>query len=665
MASHLDPRLAPQSGRPVDHAGLMGTGVRGGMRERIQGHDWAGSPLGSMDDWPPHLRACVDLMAAHGFPMIALWGPDLLQIYNDGYAEIMAEKHPAGLGQPTAECWPEVWHINEPLYEQVWQGRTLTFSDKCYPLRRHGRLQDVWFTITYSPMRDCDGSISGVLVTMFDTSAEHVARLERERTERELRQTNAALQANEERFQQFAAASSDALWIRDADSLDTELLSTAFDAVYGLRPGQASGALRCWAARVVPDDRQAAIDAVTGVRDGLPRVHEFRVQREDDSRFRWVRDTVFPLFDQQGRVSRIAGIARDVTEERRWAEHQSVLVAELQHRVRNIMATIGSITLRTRESATSVDDYAQRLSGRVMSLARTQALLTRAGNVGIDLRGLLNDELSSSSYGAQRVVLHGPTVMVPPKAAEVMSLAIHELATNAFRHGALRDPDGRLEVSWQVREDPQQQRWVDLHWVETHAARPGWEPPARRGFGTSLIEDRIPYELEGEGHLQVAAEGTEARISFPLRHRDSILQTDAPQGTAIAGGSVDLGDAGLLAGHRVLVVEDDFYLAHDTATALRSAGAVVQGPCSTLQAALQRLDGGGVDAAVIDINLGQGAETGVIAALQRAGLPFVVVTGYDEGAASLEAGRFVRLQKPATPAGIARALARLVQAGRA
>lgn len=662
MASRLDPRSASQ-GRLAGPAGAKAASARAGMAERIRGHDWSASSLGGMGDWPPHLRASVDLMAAHGFPMIVLWGPDLLQIYNDGYAEVMADKHPAGLGQPTAECWPEVWHINEPLYAKVWHGQTLTFSDKCYPLQRHGRLQDVWFTITYSPVRDSDGSIEGVLVTMFDTTAEHIARVARERTEQELRRTNASLQANEERFRQFAAASSDALWIRNADTLDTELLSSAFDGVYGLSPGQASGALRCWAARVVPDDRQAAIDSVEGVRDGTPRVHEFRVQREDDSQFRWVRDTVFPLFDQDGRVSRIAGIARDVTDERRWAEHQSVLVAELQHRVRNIMATIGSITLRTRESATSVEDYAQRLSGRVMSLARTQALLTRAGNVGIDLRGLLNDELSSTAYGEGRFLLHGPTVTVPPKAAEVMSLAIHELATNALRHGALRDPDGRLEVTWELREDAQMQRWVDLRWVEKHAARPGWQPPARRGFGTSLVEDRIPYELEGEGHLQVAADGTEACISFPLRHRDSILQTDAPQGTAIRGGSVDLGDAALLAGHRVLVVEDDFYLAHDTATALRSAGALVQGPCSTVQAALQQLEGGAVDAAIIDINLGSGAQTGIIVALQRAGLPFVVVTGYEEGAVSVDGGRCVRLQKPATPAGIARALAHLVQAG--
>ncbi len=144
-----------------------------GMAARIARHDWSGTPLGAIEQWPPHLRATVDLMLAHGFPMIVLWGEQLVQLYNDGYAEILADKHPGGLGQPTRECWPEVWHINGPIYQRVWQGETITYEDKLYPLARRGRLEDVWFTITYSPIRGEDGCINGVLVTMFETTAAH------------------------------------------------------------------------------------------------------------------------------------------------------------------------------------------------------------------------------------------------------------------------------------------------------------------------------------------------------------------------------------------------------------------------------------------------------------------------------------------------------------
>ena len=660
MASQTNPSLYRADGQHRAPGTLVTDSSGIGMADRIRQHDWAACPLGPQAVWPPHLRSTVDLMAAHGFPMIVLWGTELLQIYNDGYAEIMAEKHPAGLGQPTAECWPEVWHINGPIYDRVWQGETLVFSDKCYPLHRRGALQDVWFTITYSPLRDGHGDIEGVLVTMFDTTAEHVARVERERSEAELRLSNERLRLNEERFRQFAAASSDVLWIRDADTLAAELQSTAFDAVYGIAADEGACEVREWAARVVPDDRDAAIGTLRDVRDGKRRVHEFRVLRPSDGQFRWIRDTVFPLFDAQGRVTRIAGISSDVTDERRWTEHQNVLVAELQHRVRNIMATIGSITLRTRESATSVDDYAQRLSGRVMSLARTQALLTRAANVGIDLRTLLTDELGSHAATESRVVLRGPSTVVPPKAAEVLSLAIHELASNAVRHGALREPSGRVDVTWSLREGGPE-RWLDVRWRETHAPRDDWQPPRRRGFGTALVEERIPYELEGKGHLRMSADGTEAHISFPLRQRDSILQTDAPSSACVPGGSVDLGDAALLAGCRVLVVEDDFYLAHDTAAALRSAGAEVDGPHASAATALHALSTGRVDAAVVDLNLGRGAEASLVKALQAAGLPYVVVTGYDDTVESGMQAACVRLQKPAAAASTARALAGLVR----
>ncbi len=123
-----------------------------------------------MEGWSPALRAIADLVLASGFPMIALWGPDLIQIYNDGYRDLMGRKHPAGLGQPTRECWPEVWHINEPIYRRVLEGETLTFEDNLYPIARNGTLEDAWFTLSYSPLRDESERVAGVLVTAFDTT---------------------------------------------------------------------------------------------------------------------------------------------------------------------------------------------------------------------------------------------------------------------------------------------------------------------------------------------------------------------------------------------------------------------------------------------------------------------------------------------------------------
>lgn len=903
----------PPVGISVDAAAIAAQGGvdTSAMGARIRGHDWGTTPLGPMEHWPPHLRATVDLMLAHGFPMIVLWGRDLIQLYNDGYAEVLADKHPAGLGQPTATCWPEVWHINGPIYNRVWQGETITYEDKLYPLARRGPLEDAWFTITYSPIRDASGRIDGVLVTMFETTAAHLARREQERAEAELREaglrartlvegmsqavwetdpdgmvvadspswrsytgqrldqwrgtgwlqavhpedrehvrecwfrgirerrdideefrlwhagsnshrwtnvratpmtapdgtvskwvgmnidindrrcaeaaqreseerlalaikllpvgfgilnregevvmandrmrgylptgrapsrdketmqrwrtwaddgtpiaptdfpgaralrgetvvpgmeflyttddgdecwtrvaaapllddegqvtavfsiivdidalkrTAETLRANEERFRQFAAASSDALWIRNADTFSAEYLSAAFDDMHGIGADAALGALRNWAAMVVPDDRNQVLEHLRQIAAGKRHVQEYRIQRRDNGGFRWIRDTAFPLYDAQGRVSRIAGIATDVTQTRRSMEHQSVLLAELQHRVRNIMAMTHSITARTKRTARDVDDYAKLLSGRLMSLARTQALLTRAANVGVSMRTLIHEELAAQALDCTQFELDGPDIVVPPKAAEVLSLAVHELSTNALKHGALGCPEGVIKVQWALQPgepDPM----LTLAWNESHPARPSWAPPKRRGFGSALVEDRVPYELNGTGRITYRPDGVDAWIAFPMRARDSILETDAPQHPGVAGGSIDLSGDVRLDGQRVLVLDDDFYLAQDTAGALRSAGATVVGPFSDSAEAVAAASAAGLTAAVVDINLGAGPDYRAMDALRSRGTPFILLTGYDQAAVAPEHADAPRLQKPTTPRQVVLALARLV-----
>lgn len=132
--------------------------------------DWSQTPLGSRESWPQSLQTATDLVLNCQFPMILLWGSSLVQIYNNGYSIIMGKKHPAGLGQPTRECWPEVWHLNEPIYARVWAGEALTFEDQLYPITRHGYLEEAYFTLCYSPVRDESGQVGGVLVTVFETT---------------------------------------------------------------------------------------------------------------------------------------------------------------------------------------------------------------------------------------------------------------------------------------------------------------------------------------------------------------------------------------------------------------------------------------------------------------------------------------------------------------
>lgn len=147
----------------------------GEMAGRVRLFDWAGTPLGPVEGWSERLRCVVELVLAGGFPMVMLWGPELVQIYNDGFAALMGGKHPAGLGQSARECWREAWHINEPIHARVLAGETVTLEDALYPIKRGGEAEDAWFTLSCSPLTNGDGGVAGALVTMFETTAEHRA----------------------------------------------------------------------------------------------------------------------------------------------------------------------------------------------------------------------------------------------------------------------------------------------------------------------------------------------------------------------------------------------------------------------------------------------------------------------------------------------------------
>lgn len=452
-----------------------------------------------------------------------------------------------------------------------------------------------------------------------------------------------ALYASEERFRQFAMASSAGLWIRDAATLEMEYTSPAIGTIYGLKPEDMLGGVERWAATILPEDRGMALDHLEAARQGVPVVHEFRIQRATDWSFRWLRNTDFPLQDE-GEVRRIGGIAEDVTEVKLAVEHQAVLLAELQHRVRNIMGMIRAIANRSSGGASDVEDYRKTLEGRLLALARVQVLLTRQANSGASLHAVLEGEIEAQAHHSGQYELSGPDISLSPKAVEVLTLAFHELATNALKYGGLSVPAGRVTVRWQVTEK-QGAAWLSLDWREEGA--PLREPSTRKGFGSELIEMRIPYELKGSAKVTIEAGQAYCHLEIPLQNAESILETDAPAPVTVHGGSLDMTNAPDLSGKSILVVEDDYYMAEDVTSALRSAGAQVLGPCPTQEAALALLEKESPSSAVLDLNLGGGGPRFEIARhLRERGVPFIFLTGYDPDVIPADMDDVARLQKP-------------------
>ena len=233
------------------------------MTALVSGFDWATTPLGPREAWPVSLSAVTQLLLAHPFAMIVLWGPELIQLYNDAYRVIMGDKHPAGLGQPTRACWPEVWPFNAPIYKDVMErGTTFEFSDQPLTIHRHGQNEEAYFNLTYSPVCDDHGAVGGVLVTVIETTrrvqAERAAQTQRS----ELEQRNATLEVFAALTRHLALDAEPLTLIRHVQEAVLPLLDAGFSQYY--EPEGGLWRVRSQVGAVNTPELQAVLDA------GLP-----------------------------------------------------------------------------------------------------------------------------------------------------------------------------------------------------------------------------------------------------------------------------------------------------------------------------------------------------------------------------------------------------------
>jgi two-component system, chemotaxis family, CheB/CheR fusion protein len=207
----------------------------------------------------------------------------------------------------------------------------------------------------------------------------------------------------------------------------------------------------------------------------------------------------------------------DVTAITRAEERQRLLLAELQHRVRNTLGVVRSIARRSAGTSTSIGEYASHLDGRLNAFARTQAMVTRDPEGGVDLEYLVVEEmLGYNAREGEQVRVSGPAFRFQPKAAETFALAIHELATNAIKYGALSQPSGRVNASWHFDDEADPTQLI-FDWRESGG--PQVAPPERKGFGTELLERTLSFELKGKTTLTYNPSGLHCTITIPLNRR--------------------------------------------------------------------------------------------------------------------------------------------------
>jgi PAS domain S-box-containing protein len=459
--------------------------------------------------------------------------------------------------------------------------------------------------------------------------------------ERRVAARTAELEAQTERLRQSEERRSLALSAGDMGSWELDIATGRLEwdegqyRIYGTDPRTFQPDLPRVLGMVHPDDRNASPLVAALQTDGAQYQVEFRIVRPTGE-VRWCFGAAAITRDAAGNAVRLNGVSVDITERKRAEDRQILLAREVDHRAKNTLAVVLSVLRLTK--AKTIADFARTVEGRIHALAATHNLLSATRWQGADLRRIVDEELAPYQTAQPgRVTVEGPAAVLLPATAQALALAVHELATNAAKYGALSAEAGRLQVHWSIGKDS-----VELSWIETGG--PPVSPPSSLGFGLTIVRSSIEAQFRGGVEYDWRPEGLRCRLSIPRAQ----LATAEPAATAVAAASKKAVDApaGSLAGKRLLMVEDEFLVGMMVKKNLESLGAVVIGPYARLADGIAAAKANGLDGALLDFNLGGKLADPLADLLIARNVPFVFITGYQRDSIDRRYANIPVLQKP-------------------
>jgi PAS domain S-box-containing protein len=327
----------------------------------------------------------------------------------------------------------------------------------------------------------------------------------RDVTERRLAATR--LQESMERFRSLVDVSAQIVWTADADGMVIDE-SASWRTFTGQTHDERKGA--GWLDALHPDDRARTREAW---RDAVARRSDIEIEyrlHHVSGEWRWATVRATPIFAEDGALKGYVGMNIDITERKQAEERQRLLANELAHRGKNLLAVVQSIAARSLSGGRSLAEAKDVLLHRLQALARGQSMLVSGGVEGASVAEIVRLELEVFS---QRVTIDGPEVLLTPKTAETFALVVHELGTNAVKHGALSVPDGRVTVNWSVVGHGSAQRFR-FQWQERGG--PPAVQPSGRGFGSILLEQAAAHAFHAEPRLRFTPGGLHYDFDAPL-----------------------------------------------------------------------------------------------------------------------------------------------------
>ena len=347
-------------------------------------------------------------------------------------------------------------------------------------------------------------------------------------------------------------------------------------------------------------------------------------------------------------------LADEATTERQQATaRQELLIAELNHRVRNILGLIRGLIRQSNPGNEAVKDFVTVVDGRIHALARAHNQITDDHWGPAPLNALIDAEAAAFVGDKERIVATGRPTLLNPQAFTTLALVLHELVTNSAKYGSLSVPEGQALISWERNSRN------DLEIVWREVGGPPASPPTRKGFGTTIIDRSVPYDLGGSASIEYKASGVEAHFRVPHRHvsEAQAFVADRKPYPRPAIGHPQPTPGPMLDGHDLLLVEDSLIIALDAEDILVRLGAESVQTAATVDGALDLIQASKPKLAMLDINLGDQNSFPIADRLSDLDVPFLFATGYGEQAQlpQRHRGRPV-VQKPYTMENVARAV---------